>query len=147
MPGLAPSESVIAFIDSRAAARPPGQGGRTVILPGSFLRVTCLTPPDCCAIPEFAGNTFSFLPMTSMANRRDNAWNAGTARPETSVDIPGLLERASEAGAFLSHEDGRVDFKLSVGMFPGELKSGSVAPKMDLLAFLSREQLGSAARS
>src|SRR5216683_4242557 len=147
MPGLAPSESVIAFIDSRAAARPPGQGGRTVILPGSFLRVTCLTPPDCCAIPEFAGNTFSFLPMTSMANRRDNAWNAGTARPETSVDIPGLLERASEAGVFLSHEDGRLHFKLSVGVFPVELKSEIVAHKTDLIAFLSRKQRESGAAS
>ena len=61
--------------------------------------------------------------------------------PETFVAASELLERAAEAGVFLSYRQERLHFKLSAEVFPETLKSEIVANKAALIAFLSQQEL------
>jgi hypothetical protein len=49
-----------------------------------------------------------------------------------------LLERAAQAGVFLSHSQERLHFKLAVDVFPEALKSEILANKGALIAFLKQ---------
>jgi hypothetical protein len=60
---------------------------------------------------------------------------------ETFVAASELLERAAEAGVFLSYRQERLHFKLSAEVFPETLKSEIVANKAALIAFLSQREL------
>ena len=61
-------------------------------------------------------------------------------QPETIVTASKLLERATDAGVFLSHSQERLHFKLAVNVFPEELKREILANKAALIAFLSQRE-------
>src|SRR5689334_13072400 len=61
-------------------------------------------------------------------------------QPETIVTASKLLERAAEAGVFLSHSQERLHFKLTVNAFPEDLKREILANKAALIAFLSQRE-------
>jgi amino acid adenylation domain-containing protein len=64
-----------------------------------------------------------------------------TMAQETSNKISDLLERAAEAGVFLSYRDKGLHFKLAVNAFPEDLKNEIVANKAEVISFLKERQL------
>jgi len=64
-------------------------------------------------------------------------------KPEVYGTITRLLERAAEAGVFLSCKEGQLHFQLSVDSFPEKLKKEIVANKEAIIAFLQQRQMES----
>jgi amino acid adenylation domain-containing protein len=62
-------------------------------------------------------------------------------RPENFVAASELLERAAEAGVFLSYGQERLHFKLSADVFPESLKSEIIEHKAALIEFLRCREL------
>src|SRR5690349_3798153 len=61
-------------------------------------------------------------------------------QPEKIVTASDILERAAEAGVFLSYSQERLHFKLAVDVFPEELKREILANKIALIEFLSQRE-------